>query len=139
MLRTGTVVFRRYCRTSCPTQIGLILGFWLIGEFAVKATGLPIPGGIFGLFIVFGLLVTNQISIRSVERGARWFLGEMLLFFVPAVLVVLDHPEFVGILGLKILAVIALGTIIVMTVTAVFVELTYMYMMRKAKEGQDVK
>jgi len=42
----------------------------------------------------------------------------MLLFFIPAVLVVLDHREFLGIVGLKIFVVIVLGTILVMTITA---------------------
>lgn len=135
MLHTGAVILRRHCRTSRLTQIAVIIAFWLVGEAAVRVTHLPVPGGIFGLFVVFGLLITKQLSIRSVQLGARWFLSEMLLFFVPAVLVVLDHPEFLGMLGLRILAVIVLGTAIVMIVTAVFVDLTYMYVMRRKGEN----
>ena len=50
-------------------------------------------------------------------------LTDMLVFFVPAVPAVLDHPEFLGWLGVKIVAVIAMGTIIVMAITAMTVEL----------------
>jgi len=131
MLRTGSVIFRRHCRTNVLTQIGLIMLFWLIGDAAVKAAGVNIPGSIAGLFLIVLLLATKQLSIHSVRLGARWFLGEMLLFFVPAVLVVLDHPELFGILGLKIFAVILLSTAVVMTATAVFVDVCYRYMGRR--------
>jgi holin-like protein len=131
MLRTGSVIFRRHCRTNVFTQIGLIMLFWLIGDAAVKAAGVNIPGSIAGLFLIVGLLATKRLNIRSVRLGARWFLGEMLLFFVPAVLVILDHRELFGILGLKIFAVIILSTAVVMTATAVFVDVCYRYMSRE--------
>jgi len=47
----------------------------------------------------------------------------MLLFFVPAVLAVLDHREFLGLLGLKLLAVVLGGTLLVMGGTGLTVDL----------------
>jgi Putative effector of murein hydrolase LrgA len=106
-------------------QVPLLLGFWLVGEGIVRMGGLPIPGSIIGLFILLILLGSKQLSISSVQRGAQWFIAEMLLFFIPAVLAVLDHPELLGLLGLKILAAIVLGTLIVMVVTATVIDLCY--------------
>ena len=120
-----SVVCRRRCRSSQLLQTLLLLGFWLTGEAITRVARIPIPGAVIGLFIVLGLLGSKRISICTVQRGARWFLAEMLLFFVPAVLAVLDHPELIGLLGLKILAVITLGTIIVMVVTAVVMDVCY--------------
>ena len=117
--------WRRRCRSSRLAQILLILAFWQIGEAIVHATGLPIPGAILGMFVVVSLLVSKRLNILTVRQGARWFLGEMLLFFVPAVLALLDHPEFLGVLGLKILVVIVLGTFTVMIVTAAFIDFCY--------------
>jgi len=37
----------------------------------------------------------------------------------------MDHREFLGLLGLKILSVILLGTVVVMSVTALVVDLGY--------------
>jgi holin-like protein len=54
----------------------------------------------------------------------------MLLFFVPAVLALLDHNELLGLMGLKILAVIIVSTIMVMSVTALTVDLCYRWMER---------
>ncbi|MBB2969682.1 CidA/LrgA family protein [Mesorhizobium sp. RMAD-H1] len=115
-------------------QIGLLFGFWLVGEAFVRVLGLPLPGGIVGMLLVLGLLVSGRISLFSMKRGAEWFLAEMLLFFVPAVLAVLDHREFIGLLGLKVLAVILLGTLTVMGVTALTVDLCYRWTSRHVVE-----
>jgi holin-like protein len=63
---------------------------------------LPIPGGIAGMFIVLELLTSRKRGVIWLRLGSSWLLPEMLLFFIPAVLVVLDHREFLGIVGLKI-------------------------------------
>jgi holin-like protein len=119
------ILWRRRCRSSRWFQILLILLFWLAGELIVRATGLALPGPVVGLFLVLTLLASGKLSVLTLRRGAHWFLAEMLLFFVPAVLAVLDHPEFLGLLGLKILVVIVVGTLMIMTVTAAVIDLGY--------------
>lgn len=113
---------RHWVQSSRIGQIALIAGFWALGEGIVRVTQMPVPGSVIGLFLLFILLITGAINLRTVRRGAQWYLAEMLLFFIPAVLAVLDHHEFFGLLGLKILAVILLGTVIVMISTALAVE-----------------
>jgi holin-like protein len=117
--------FRRLVRRSRLLQIGLMLAFWFAGEAVVRLTGVPVPGGIVGMLLMLVLLSSRRLSVFSVRRGASWFLAEMLLFFIPAVLAVLGHPEFLGLLGLKILAVILIGTLAVMGVTAFTVDFCY--------------
>jgi len=92
---------------------------------------LPVPAGIVGMFLVLALLVGRRLSPASMRRGANWFLAEMLLFFIPAVPAVLDHREFLGWLGLKILIVILIGTLTVMMTTALTVDLCYRWMSRR--------
>jgi holin-like protein len=116
---------RRAVRGSRLSQIVLVLGFWLLGNAVARLSGLPIPGGIIGMLIVLALLASRRLSHASLRQGANWFIAEMLLFFVPAVLAVMDHREFIGLLGLKILSVILLGTLVVMAVTALVVDLGY--------------
>lgn len=129
-LRPLTIPIRRGLHRSRLAQLGLILALWLAGEGLVRASGLPLPGGVFGLALALVLLASRRISLFSLKRGAEWFLAEMLLFFVPAVLAVTDHPEFVGLLGLKILIVILGGTVAVMGVTALTVDLCYRWRLR---------
>jgi holin-like protein len=128
--RKVSIACRRGLHRSRLLQIGMILAFWLAGERLARWTGLPIPGGILAMAAVLLLLVSGILSLSSMRRGANWFLAEMLLFFIPAVPAVLDHHEFLGWLGLKILAVILLGTVTVMVVTAFAVDLLCLWSAR---------
>jgi len=64
---------------------------WWIATYGVHLWGLPVPPGIVGMAFVLTLLATRRISLFTLRRGAEWFVGEMMLFFVPAVVSVLDH------------------------------------------------
>lgn len=129
--RKLSILSRQRLHRSRLLQIGLLIGFWLAGDALVRLTGLPVPGGIVGLFLVVLLLASGRLSLFSMRRGANWFLAEMLLFFIPAVPAVLDHREFIGLLGLKILAVILLGTVVVMAVTALTVDVVCRWSLRR--------
>jgi holin-like protein len=120
--RKTSLILRRALRGSRISQIALIAVFWLLGEVFVRVSGLPIPGSVVGMIALVGLLATGAIQLASMRRGANMLLADMLLFFVPAVLAVLDHGEFLGIIGLKILAVIVIGTLVVMCTTALAVD-----------------
>jgi len=117
------VVARRQLKRSVVLQLCLLAAFWGAGQAVTAAFSLPIPGAIVSMLTILALLGSGALRLRSLRRGAYWLLAEMLLFFVPAVPAVLDHHEFLGWLGLKILVVILVGTLLVMLVTAVTVEL----------------
>jgi holin-like protein len=132
MIRTTSIRLRALLRHSKLLQIGLIVLFSLAGQELAGSLGLPIPGGVLGLVLVLGLLVSGRLQVHAMRRGASWLLGEMLLFFVPAVMSVLDHHEFLGVLGLKLLAAIVAGTAMVMVGTALTIDLGYRWMHRRA-------
>ncbi len=104
---------------------------WAAGELLVEFGHIPIPGSIVGMVFLILVFASGRLSSSSVKRGAEFYLGEMLLFFIPAVLAILDHHEFFGTLGIKLLFVIGLGTIVVMLVTAFAVDLTLRLVLRK--------
>lgn len=126
------ILARSALRRSRVLQICLIVLFSWLGQALAQLLGLPVPGGVIGMAIVLALLATRRLRVRNVHRGASWLLGEMLLFFVPAVMSLLDHREFLGLLGLKLLAVILLGTALVMAGTALTIDLCYRWMNRHA-------
>lgn len=115
----------RLLRRNQLAQLGLLGVFWAAGEAVARATGLPLPGGIIGMALALALFLAGGLKVASMKRGANWMLAEMLLFFVPAVLALLDHRELFGLLGLKIFAVIVVSTTAVMCVTALTVDLCY--------------
>lgn len=66
---------------------------------------------------------------------ARWLLAEMLLFFVPAVVAVVNYAQLLLVDGWRIFAVIALSTVMVLGTTAWVVEKVYRYEMRRLNRG----
>ena len=132
-LRFASVPLRRALRQSRVLQIVLLALFSLAGDAAVRLAGLPIPGGVIGMFLVLALLASRQLRVGTLQRGSRLLLSEMLLFFIPAVMSLLDHGELLSLLGLKLLAVIVLGTVLVMGVTALSIDWCYRWSVRHAR------
>ncbi|WP_085314756.1 CidA/LrgA family protein [Derxia lacustris] len=123
---------RALLRHSRLLQIGLLMSVWWLAESLRHWLGLPVPGSVLGLGAMLVLLLTRLVRVESFRQGARWLLGEMLLFFVPAAMALLDHPEFLSVTGLKLLAVVAVGTLLVMGTTALSVEACYLWTRRQA-------
>ncbi|WP_232147802.1 CidA/LrgA family protein [Stenotrophomonas sp. SY1] len=124
-LRRLRLGLRRAFRRSSGVQIAALIGVWLAAEWLTRQFGLPVPAGIIGLFALLLLFGLRWLSPHSFARGARWLLAEMLLFFVPAAMILLDNRQMFGWLGIKLLLVVIGGTLLVMTSTAVTVELLY--------------
>lgn len=59
--------------------------------------------------------------------GARWLLAEMLLFFVPAVVAVVNYTQLLRVEGWRIFLVIALSTALVLGITALVVDRVYRF------------
>ena len=115
------VPVRRWLRGSRLLQVLLIVGLWAGAEWLVQATHLPIPSGIVGMMILL-LLGRQWVAPQTVSKGAGWLLAEMLLFFVPAAMILMQNPQMFGLLGLKLLAIIVVGTILVMAATALTID-----------------
>lgn len=133
MLSRGWTLGRSYLRRSRLLQIGVLAGFAWGGQFAALGMGLPVPGAVLGLALLWALLASGWLHVNHIRRGASWLLAEMLLFFVPAIMCLLDHGELVGWLGVKILLVIVLGTLVVMGGTAMAIDLCYRWMHRHGR------
>jgi holin-like protein len=132
-IRAVAVTSRRRLRGNRLMQIALICATWWTATVVVHMLGIPVPAGIVGMAFALLMLATRRISLFMLRRGAEWFVGEMMLFFVPAVVSVLDHPEFIGRLGAALLAIIVVSTLTVMTVTALTVELFYRWRARHVR------
>lgn len=124
-------IFRYKLRRSLLLQLLLITCFWLIGDWLSRTLHLPVPGSVLGLFVLLALFATGWFSTRNLRRGAELFLAELLLFFLPATPAILNHPEFLGWTGIKVLIVILVGTVIVMIVTALVVDACFHWISKR--------
>ncbi len=71
------------------------------------------------------MLERKILPLDWLEHGADGLLNHLMLFFVPAMLALVDHPELLSPLGLKLVAAVVISTIIVMVGTACVVELGF--------------
>lgn len=110
--------------TAVPAliQAGFFIAVWWACDALAAILHLPLPGGVLGLVVVTALLLAGWLPEARIDSGARLLLGEMLLFFTPPLMAVLNHPELLGWTGLKLAAIIVLGTLVVMLAVAAVVE-----------------
>lgn len=94
------------------------IGFFIILAFVMNKLTymlhIHIPGGILGMILVFILLQTKILRLEWVESGAKWFLAELLLFFVPSAVGMISYEKLLLNDGFQILLVVIAGTMIVM-------------------------
>lgn len=116
------------------SQLMIYIGFFLIAQYAVLHLSLPLPANIVGMAAMLALLLTGIIPVRYVKAGSAWLLSEMLLFFVPAVVAIINYFNVLDKFGIRIFAVIILSTILVLGCTAFVVDKLFIYENSKAHD-----
>ena len=112
-----------------------VLVSWVSGQL-VQRTGIGLPGTILGMGLVLVLLATRLMRPESLRRGALVLQDHLMLFFVPPMLALLDHPEFLSLDGLLVLLSVVAGTLTVMAGTGLVVEACIRAIERaEAREG----
>lgn len=106
-------------------QVVVLSCIWLSMDVLRQHFGWSMPAGLIGFGLLAAGLFSGVIKVQWLKGGTNWLLAEMLLFFVPAVLVVTEYPELIQNQGLRILAVIISSTLCVMMATAWAVDRVY--------------
>ena len=65
-------------------QFGIILGVTCAGELMKYFIPLPIPGSIYGLLLMFVLLLTKVIKVENVKDVGEFLIEIMSMMFIPA-------------------------------------------------------
>lgn len=73
-----------------------ILTCQLLGELAVKAAELPIPGPVVGMLLLFAFLVIRGHVPDNLAKTADGLLSHLSLLFVPAGVGVILHFQLLG-------------------------------------------
>lgn len=96
-------------------QIAILMGFSELMNRLAVWTHFPLPGSILGILVLFLLLQFRIVKLEWIELGATWLLAELLLFFIPAAVGVMNYIPMLEQDGIRIFAVVILSTLIVMT------------------------
>ena len=104
------------------TELAVLLGLYLLGCQLAVWLAWPIPGGVIGMVLLLLAFAFGWVKPAALQLGAGLLMAEMLLFFIPALMSLLDYGALVRDDGWRILLVIGVSTLLVMVVTAFTVE-----------------
>ena len=120
-------------RLQVPVQVLLYAGLFVFAEYLVSWWHLPLPANLVGMVLLLALIVCHIVPLKWVRAGSRWLLAEMLLFFVPAVVAVVNYAQLLMVDGWRIFVVIALSTMMVLAATAWVVDKVYRYELKRMR------
>ena len=83
---------------------------------------LPLPGTILGMLILFILLWTKILKVESVEKVCDFLILNMIIFFLPPAVELLEYMTLLKTGFFKILILLIVTTVITMVVTGKTVE-----------------
>ncbi|MQU05956.1 CidA/LrgA family protein [Pseudomonas helleri] len=104
------------------SEIAVLLAIYFVGCQITVWLQVPIPGGVMGMILLLLAFALGWVKPATLQLGAGVLMAEMLLFFIPALMSLLDHGALVRDEGWRILLVIGVSTLLVMIVTAFTVE-----------------
>jgi holin-like protein len=106
-------------------QILVLIAIWLLASY-VSAHWLDgFPPLVSGIAFALVLLALGLLKREWVNDGATWLIREMLLFFIPVAIAVLQYREQLSGKLLAIMVVIVASTACVMVATAFAVDLAW--------------
>ncbi len=100
-------------------QIIIIICFTVLGQLIVSSFNLHIPGSIIGLVLLLACLHMGWIKLDWVEAGSALLFSEMLLFFIPAMVGIMNYPWLIGTKGILVLLAVIVGTTLAMASTGI--------------------
>lgn len=104
-------------------ELAVLLAIYLLGCQLAAWLSWPIPGGVIGMALLLLAFAFGWVKPAALQLGAGLLMAEMLLFFIPALMSLLDYGGLLRDDGWRILLVIGVSTLMVMLVTAFTVEL----------------
>ncbi|WP_429023906.1 CidA/LrgA family protein [Aeromonas allosaccharophila] len=119
-----------------PFQIVLLAAIWLLADIAVRTLHLPLPANLTGMLLLLACILLGVVKAQWFSAGARWLLAEMLLFFVPAVVAVVNYQELLLQEGWRIMVVLLVSTTLVLGTTALVVDRVYRLELKLARRSR---
>ena len=115
--------------------IALLLLCQLVGEVLVVWSGLPVPGPVVGMVLLFVGLGLHGGVPDGLGRVVDGLLSHLSLLFVPAGVGVMLHLAMLREEWLAISTALVLSTVLTVAVTGVFMAALIRWVERRRKDG----
>ena len=129
-------------------SLALILLAQLVGEVLARGAGVPIPGPVIGMGLMFGFLLLRDSRIGlprilpkplvdgTLETTARGLLMNLSLMFVPAGVGVVGRLDLLRAQGLKLAIVLVVSTALSLLVTVLVFRAVASRVERRRPDGE---
>ena len=98
-------------------ELAIILGISFIGEVLNHLLPLPVPAGVYGLFLLLALLCSGMIKLSDIDGCGNFFLENMSPMFIPAGVGIIRYKKELIEVGVPYLLINVISTYIVFIVT----------------------
>lgn len=98
-------------------QLMIILAISFVGELMNQLIPLPVPSGVYGLFLMVILLCTKCLKVEDVEDVGNFLLEIMPIMFIPACVGIMESYQAIESVVIPISIICVLSTIAVMVAT----------------------
>lgn len=98
-------------------QIAILFIVFYIGTWIQQYFQLPIPGSVIGLILMFLLLVSGLYPVSWIEEGASLMVKHLVIFFIPAMVGILNYFTLFKGKGLLLFIITIVSTLLVMVIS----------------------
>ncbi len=74
-------------------QVMILCAISFASNFFVAYAGIDFPGSILGILLLFVLLYFKWLPLAWIESGANFLIAELLLFFIPAAVGIIQFQD----------------------------------------------
>lgn len=114
-------------------QFGIILAVSFAGEILSAFVPLPVPASIYGIVIMFTLLMTGVLKLEIVKGAADFLIAIMPVMFIPAAAGLINSWGIIKDSVISYIVVTFISTIVVMAVSGIVTQLVIRLQQRGKK------
>ena len=116
-------------------EIAIIFGITMVGELLNAWIPLPVPAGVYGLFLLLGLLCSGKLVLEDVCGTGNLLLDLMPLMFIPAAVGLIEKFDALKAILVPFLVISAVSTLLVMGITGKVTE--WVLHRQEGKQGEE--
>lgn len=98
-------------------EAAILFGITLAGEGLNHVLPLPVPSGVYGLFLLLVLLCTGILKLSDIEATGNFLLDIMPVLFIPASVGLLESYTDMKAFLVPLVVICLVSTLVVMVVT----------------------
>lgn len=98
-------------------EVLIVIAFTFVGELLNALLPLPVPAGVYGLFLLLIALVSGVIKLEDVETTGNFLLDTMTMMFIPAAVAIMNSVDVLMPVLVPYILIIVISTILVLSVT----------------------